>query len=261
VTRSRPSAALLLALAASLPLPARAAGPAASARSLARDKTTEGDDLLRAGRYADAGRRFLAAEEALLTAEVEVPPDLYRLLARCYDLQGQPAAAMRYYARYLGLVDASSKDAREHVKLAREALVRLRARLEQTSLRFDVSPDGTEVRVDRRVIGTTPLDPLTVTPGPHQVTLWAEGHQPASLDLEVAAGTSVPVVVTLVPEAPPGPGTAAAEPQESSGGALLWWVGAGAAVLAAGTVVGVVLLMQEPEPDTYGVPAPVVVAR
>ncbi len=255
-----PLPALTLALgllAPALPGPARADDDPPPLEQ-AQEHIDEGEALFRAGRHAAAARRLLAAEEVLLDAEEEVPPALYWSLARCYDQQGQLEAAMRYYAKFLGLVDASATELKRSVARARDAIERLRARLEQTSLQFEVEPDGAEVRMDRRVLGTTPLDPVQVTPGPHQVTVWAEGYEPASVDLEVAAGTTVPVVLRLVPEEEPAP-----PPAETGSGtsALLWWVGGGVAVLAAGAVVGVVLLTQEPEPDTYQVPAPVVVGR
>ena len=157
---------------------------------------------------------------------------------------------MRYYAKYLGLVDAGRPGAASAVRQARDALTRLRSRLDQTALRFEVSPEETEVRLDRRELGRAPAEPVAVSPGPHQVTLWAEGYEPQSLDVEVAAGTTVPVVATLVRPPPPAPVQPAAGP-ETSADSTAWWLAGGAALLAAGTAAAVLLLAAEPEPDRY----------
>ncbi len=219
-----------------------------------------GEELFRAGQYADAVESFAKAEGILVEAEVDVPPPLYRQMARCYDQLGQTVSALSHYKRFQALVDAEDKRVSRALKEARDAVTRLQGVLDRTALEFKVEPDGAEVRVDNRVVGRTPLDPLKVSPGPHQVTLWAEGLEPMSLEMNVAAGATVPVVAKLVPARPAasGPGAEASPPasedtlvdrelegiRQGEGGGSGWrsWAAGGLGVAGVGLGVGAVLL-------------------
>ena len=85
------------------------------------------------------------------------------------------------------------------VRRADEAIARIDAQLDRTQLTFDIEPPGAEVRVDRREMGQAPIDNLKVTPGPHQITVWAEGYEGADVSVDVRPGAEVPVGVSLAP--------------------------------------------------------------
>ncbi|HET7291598.1 MAG TPA: PEGA domain-containing protein, partial [Vicinamibacteria bacterium] len=60
-----------------------------------------------------------------------------------------------------------------------------------------------EVSVDGRVIGTTPLDRLSLAPGVHNVTLRHPGYQPLSRTVTVRTGETAKLVVDLAREGVP----------------------------------------------------------
>ena len=110
------------------------------------------------------------------------------------------------------------------------------------------APAGAGVEVDGAPGGQTPLaEPLRLAPGPHTVTLTAEGFEPRRLDVKVAPGASLDLdaALTPLPRASLRPGgqtesgiSGAAQAGGSGGLATGGWVvgGAGAASLATGAV-------------------------
>jgi len=191
-----------------------------------------GERLFDAGDHGEAVQNFLRAERALEKVEADVPAILYRSIARCYDQLGQIPAALSYYKKFLALADPASKELARVRREARDAETRLQRLLDRTALQFELKPAGTEVRVDDRLVGTSPLQPFTVEPGPHQLALSAPGHEAQSLTLQVDAGATVPVVVTLVPASGAGaaapPDGRSLDPRGTSAGT------AGASEAAAG---------------------------
>jgi len=233
------------------------AEPAADPADVAREHAQKGVALYRQDNYGDAVGHLVAAEKVLVVANLEVPALIYAAMARCYDQLGQATAAMRYYTRFLSVVDAADESLAETVRRAHQAKKRLQTLLDNTALRFEVDPDGAEVRIDRRSAGVTPLDPVKVPPGPHQVTFWARGYEPNSVDVDVAAGATVPVVVTLTRKQKPVQPTPAPQPPPPppppAGVSWVWWAGGGAAAVAVVATVTAVLLWPEEAPDTHGV--------
>jgi hypothetical protein len=159
----------------------------------------QGQQSFRAGDYEAAVKSFRGAESVLDSGRLVVPPVLYRSMARCYDQMGQIVAARALYKRFLSGADPGSRALKKAIKQAKEADERLSRVLEGTRLTFDVSPDGTEVHIDRRDMGVTPLEPVRVSPGPHAVTLWAEGHEPVTITVDVAPGATIPIIMSLLP--------------------------------------------------------------
>ena len=261
---------LVAATASSLLLVAVPAGAEEGAESvlkMAQRYVDLGEELFRNKSYAEAAQNFDKAEGILANAELDVPAALYRQLARSYDQLGQVVSALGYYKRFLSNVDRDDKRAKQAVKEADDAVIRLTGLLERTALEFKVEPDGTEVRVDNRVVGTTPLDRQPVQPGPHQVTLWADGHDAMSVELTVAAGATVPVVAKLVRKqraaSPAAPAAAMPAPplpksdgdrlverelaglDRDAGGGEAWrtWTALGLGVAAVGLGVGAGLMV------------------
>jgi hypothetical protein len=67
----------------------------------------------------------------------------------------------------------------------------------QGSLRIASLPAGARVRVDGHEVGVTPLLPLKVDVGSHEVTVEKSGHAPKRSTVQVEAGKAVPVIVKL----------------------------------------------------------------
>lgn len=59
-------------------------------------------------------------------------------------------------------------------------------------LRIETEPEGASVWVDGLAVGRSPLSLKGIAPGPHQVRVSADGHAPAELRLQVAAGMATP---------------------------------------------------------------------
>ena len=224
--------------------------------------------------YETAARYFKRAEEAYQAGGLDVPSPLYRALARAYDQMGQIAPAYGAYARFLGRARVELEEAEAHggnpdlekaMRDAEDARTRLKQRLDETALQFQVQPDGTEIKVDRGFIGTSPIEPYPVSPGPHQITFWAPGYEPMSVDADVKAGAVVPVVVSLKEVGPaqassvvpktPIPATAPKEEVADTeavdadierlgagGRGPNWWLVGGLGALAVGAAAGALVL-------------------
>ncbi len=246
--------------------PAAAGGQEETERSpeeLAKEFAQEGVALFADDRWDEAVEIFREAEKILQEAGLPVPPLVFLAIARCYDQLGQISAATAYYTRFLSAADENDERMEDGIRRAVEAKKRLYSQLDNTALRFAVEPDGVQVRIDRRAVGTTPLEPVKVTPGPHQVTFWAKGYEPASVDVDVAAGAMVPVVVSLVPRAGragttrpvvPSLGQPAPYGPPRRGRTLLHWgVGGAAVAVAAGTAAALLLWPREVLPDRHAV--------
>lgn len=65
----------------------------------------------------------------------------------------------------------------------------------QAGLRIESDVPGASVFVDRRFVGTAPVDVKDVTPGPHRVNASAEGYEMQAQDIELA---NEPLVVSLL---------------------------------------------------------------
>jgi hypothetical protein len=72
---------------------------------------------------------------------------------------------------------------------------RFAARLEREPLRLRVDADvpGASVFVDRRFLGTTPVDVRDVAPGPHRLNVSAEGYEMYAETIDLAASREVMV--------------------------------------------------------------------
>lgn len=65
------------------------------------------------------------------------------------------------------------------------------------ALNFAVTPDGAEVRMDGRVLGTAPLKPYGVAAGSHTFDISAEGCTPQKKTLIVVAGQPLTLTILL----------------------------------------------------------------
>jgi len=114
-----------------------------------------------------------------------------------------------------------------------------RLRLSISHLDVACGPDGAEIRVDGQSVAHLPIaSPLPVAAGRHEVELRMPGRT-ASRDIEVAAGVTLRVCLSLVPEA----AAAGATPPRTEGGILgKWWFWALTGAVLAGGVTAAVLL-------------------
>jgi len=72
------------------------------------------------------------------------------------------------------------------------------------SLVFDSRPQGADIRLDGRLVGTTPFRLASVAVGEHTVRLELAGYRSVSTQVTVAPGRQARVAVTLEPAQPPG---------------------------------------------------------
>jgi hypothetical protein len=238
-----------------LGLLAQSADPDATAQAKAKAQNllTEGSALYEKGDYADALEKFKAA-----FATYDSPKLLFNIGQANRDL-GRPVEALEAFEQFLiGARDAAP----ETIEDAKKSVDELQAKLGR--LRVECQTENATISLDGKDVGLTPLTKLLwATPGRHQVTARHWSFPPAVENVEVRAGTVLPVRIVLqapvanVPEAQvsqPEPGgvgqvdLSAKEPQPLAsprgwwmgrtwtwvavGSAALFSVGAGAAGLA-----------------------------
>jgi hypothetical protein len=104
-------------------------------------------------------------------------------------------------------------------------------------IRITTNADGCEVTVDDELVGKAPFDsPVTVSVGRRKITAMAPGRSPDTRFVEVAAGDTVEVALSLVALGGPASRPAVAAPADAGGVSLVkvGWIATG--TLAAGTV-------------------------
>jgi hypothetical protein len=209
------------------PMPATV--PDASPEALEAAKLFhQGSAAYDAGRYEDALRAWSAAWD----------------LHRTFDIAGNLAQVELKLGR--------KRDAAEHLTYAlrnfppsAKATVRaeMEARLEAIkkdipSVRVRVNVPEAEVLVDGRVVGRAPLsDAIYVEPGKHLIAARHAGHTGAQQEVELAAGNTEDVQLTLVAAPVDQPGLPPDDGRPRTNTGLL--VG-GIALAAAGLATGIV---------------------
>jgi len=204
---------------------------AEDARDRARDAFTQGQELYRAGDFAGALSAFKSAEDARPS-----PVTQYNI-GRCYERLGQLADAVGAFERYL----ADAPDAADHQAVAEHTAELRRQIPAEAHLSVAVEPPGARVTVDETSPEPAPVQRL-LPPGRHLVLAELAGYSPARRDVELAAGGSLRLELTLRPLEPV-PETRAPEaatrqdvpPQSPHPGERKWtYVALAAAVVATG---------------------------
>ncbi len=115
-------------------------------------------------------------------------------IARCYEAQGRPDEAYRYWNDLSVGASLAEADARE----VRAALRRLAPKVALVTVTS--SPPGAEVFLDRKDLGSRGRTPLTlaVPVGPHTLLLELAGHRDARLDVTTARGHEARSAVELL---------------------------------------------------------------
>jgi tetratricopeptide (TPR) repeat protein len=165
---------------------------AEEARDRARDAFSQGQELYRAGDYAAALAAFQSAEAARASPAAEYN------IGRCHERLGQLDEAVNAYERYL----TEAPDAPDHDALA-EHVAELRRQIPADGhLSVSVEPSGATVKVDQSPPEPAPVDKL-LPPGRHVVLAELSGHTPAHRDVDLVAGGSLQLELTLRPLEPP----------------------------------------------------------
>jgi hypothetical protein len=163
------------------------------AKIKAQTLLTEGSALYEKGDYAGALEKFNAAYAAYPS-----PKLMFNIGQADRDLS-RPVEALEAFEKFLAGAPEASPETRAD---ARKSVAELQEKLGQ--IRIDCDRAGTEVSIDGKSVGLTPLAGLIwATPGHHQVTA---SHASAALALEnvdVSAGRARTVALRLRPLALP----------------------------------------------------------
>jgi hypothetical protein len=73
---------------------------------------------------------------------------------------------------------------------------------ETGSLIINTTPTGASVMVDGRDAGLSPVTLAGLAPGNHTIAITRDGYTPVTRQVEIIAGTAVPVTVVLTPSSP-----------------------------------------------------------
>ena len=222
---------------------AQSATPARETENKAKAKVlvAEGSVLYKRGDYVGALESFEAAYAAFPS------PKLWFNIGQANRDLGRPVEALSAFEKFVGLASEASPSALED---AQASMAALRKKLGQ--LRIECALAGTEVSLDGRSLGQTPLPgAVWATPGRHQLTATHSGAPIVVENPEVKAGTLQTIVVpmsqaTLPASAAPsqlGAAAVKAQAREASQVEPGWWLGrkwtwvaAGSAVVLAGSV-------------------------
>jgi tetratricopeptide (TPR) repeat protein len=161
------------------------------ARDRAREAFTEGQALYRAGDFASALAAFQRAEEASPS-----PAAVYNI-GRCHERLGQLPEAVAAYERYLSEAPAAA----DHDAVAGRVAELRRQIPAQGRLRVSVEPAGATVAIDQEAPRPAPVDSF-LPAGKHAVRAELEGHAPGEREVDLVAGGSVQLELTLRPLEP-----------------------------------------------------------
>jgi hypothetical protein len=174
-----------------LALVAQATSPSADpeAKAHAQALLSEGAQLFERGAMAEALEKFNQAYE-----EFPSPKLLFNIGQSSRNL-GRAVEAMMAFERFV----AEDPDAPvEMTNEARKSMAQLRATLGKLSIECGTA--GAELGLDGRNIGFAPLaNPLWVMPGNHLLTAKHPNFLPASVTVDVNAGTVHTVVMPMQP--------------------------------------------------------------
>lgn len=160
-------------------------GPSAARaddRNEAEARFQEGIALYKEGKIDDARLKLVQAYAVLGR------PNILWNLAVAEFYSSHPLDSLRHMRKYVKLPEATAHD----INLAKENFI---PKLEQQTGRIAVkAADGTALKVDGEDVGAAPLaEAVDVLPGKHVVIGRAPG-QDATIEVEVAAGQTVPAV-------------------------------------------------------------------
>jgi PEGA domain len=206
----------------------------------------QGTKLYQQGDVAGALEKFNAAYAAYAS-----PKLLFNIAQANRDLS-RPVEALGAFEKFLAEAPDASP---ETIADANKSAAELRGKLGR--IRIDCEMAGTEVSVDGKSVGMTPLPELVwATPGRHQVTAKHASAAPAIEDVDVTVGSVSAVTMRMLPlaapAAAPAPNLDLQAMTKPSGASEGWWLGrkwtwvaAGSTVLLAAGAITAGVLMQD----------------
>lgn len=121
------------------------------------------------------------------------PSVLYNIAASHRELSHY-AESIQFFEQFLAEGKGKVKD--DLLARAREELEEVRSRVGSVDLK--IQPDGVEVSIDGRELGTTPLDkPVVLGPGRHTFTLRAPSGKVETRRITLASGDMLPLEVDM----------------------------------------------------------------
>ena len=248
VCRSGVVATVAAALFFVAPAPARAQQPgdagaetttgSAAARAHAQDLLQRGNDLFRAGNFAEALRAYGDAHR-------EFPsPKLFFNIARCEESLGHRPQALESLYAFLRQAPDADPLVRAEAEKRMADLVRVLAALDVAAL-----PANAAIVLDGRTVGLTPLDrPVWMEPGAHRVTVERTGKPLWVTTLEGSAGVTVALQIsdTSPPPLPPaGPEAGESQPPPPPAARSRWWIWVGVGLVLAGAATLIAIKVTE----------------
>jgi hypothetical protein len=183
--------ALLIAFTSRIPIvSAGEPSPEEKARRLANDLIKRASVAFDSGRFAEAARDYLRAEDLAENSGLGTKPELLFNAALALDHVGECDRSAELYDRY---VDARP-DAADDSDLARRMKD---AGTCAPKLVLSTSPDGALVTIDGRPAGITPLQ-VHVKAGAHTLRITLREHQPLERALLVKRGEPLAIQDSLV---------------------------------------------------------------
>ncbi len=190
-TAIRTHAAALAIVVVCSAITARAAAEPIDAQAKARAQglLSEGTTAYGRGDYAAALDKFTAAYKIFPS------PKLWFNIGQANRDLGRPVEAVEAFDRFLR--DAGDAPP-ETLAEARRSAAELKTKLGQ--IQVSCAVDGTEITVDGKQVGSTPLgEMLWTTPGRHQVAAQHAGYAPAIEDVVVTTGKIATVNIEVLP--------------------------------------------------------------
>ncbi|HVJ79584.1 MAG TPA: PEGA domain-containing protein [Planctomycetia bacterium] len=169
------------------------AAPAAEPEKEAAKKLEEGLRAQKAGQHDKAREALDAAFRIKPNAEIALA------LARSEMQLGKPRDAAEHLSYFLREGQAAKPEDRQS---AEKMFAEAKSKVGTVIVSVDV--DGSEVQVDGKPVGTSPLSgAVFVEPGPRILTARKEGMLEAKKELTVAAGAETTVPLAVTPPPPP----------------------------------------------------------
>ena len=165
----------------------------ASAEETADEAFARGQSALKSGRVHQACDAFEASEKLKATVDTELA------LADCFEKDGKPIAAARYYRM------SSEKDVNaSRKKKSLTKVAKLEAKAPKLHFKIDPKPAGLVLVVDGMTVANG--DDLMVDVGPHEVIASAPGYQDARASVAIDRdGVTEDVAIKLGAKAGPMP--------------------------------------------------------
>jgi tetratricopeptide (TPR) repeat protein len=183
--------------AAAVPAAKAPAAPDKKTKDLARKAYGEGEKAYAAGDFSSAYTGFSKANELIPSAQATY------WATKSLDQVGRSDEAIKGYETLLADPN-NSKIGDDKLADARARLAALKA-AQVGEITVSTTAPGAVLLVDGAPQPGPLPTVLKLSPGPHKLTLTAEGYDAKEVDLQVQAGTQVQQSIEMLPHTPPPP--------------------------------------------------------